>query len=154
VNDWIAVEVIDTTDESLAYDNFHGINSLGSLGKPGLPPSFHALARRDELLMMVAVEGPGELGPFSRCPTKHVSKMAVDRPFPKGTFKVELGPGKHEVSVIFKPTQSTIVFSRPRPGVYQVHHTRPGQFGRFDEAAVVGAARELALALVGKVGPR
>jgi hypothetical protein len=45
-----------------------------------------------------------------------VSKMAVDRPFPKGTFKVELGPGKHEVSVIFKPTQSTIVFSRPRPG--------------------------------------
>ena len=37
---------------------------------------------------------------------------------------------------------------------YQVHHTRPGQFGRFDEAAVVGAARELALALVEKVGPR
>jgi hypothetical protein len=25
-------------------------------------------------------------------------------PFPRGTFKVELGPGKHEVSVIFKPT--------------------------------------------------
>jgi hypothetical protein len=40
--------------------------------------------------------------------------MAVDRPFPKGTFKVELGPGKHEVSAIFKPTQSTIVFSRGR----------------------------------------
>jgi hypothetical protein len=78
--------------------------------------------------------------------------MAVDRPFPKGTFKVELGPGKHEVSAIFKPTQSTIVFSRTRPGElaseYQVHHTRPGQFGRFDEAAVVGAARELVLALV------
>jgi hypothetical protein len=87
-----------------------------------------------------------------------VSKMAVDRPFPKGTFKVELGPGKHEVSAIFKPTQSTIVFSRTRPGElaseYQVHHTRPGQFGRFDEAAVVGAARELALALVEKMGPR
>jgi hypothetical protein len=50
------------------------------------------------------------------------------------------------------------VFSRPRPGElareYQVHHTRPGLFGRFDEAAVVGAARELALALVEKVGPR
>ncbi len=79
--------------------------------------------------------------------------MAVDRPFPKGTFKVELGPGKHEVSAIFKPTQSTIVFSRTRPGElaseYQVHHTRPGQFGRFDEAAVVDAARELALALCG-----
>jgi hypothetical protein len=77
--------------------------------------------------------------------------MAVDRPFPKGTFKIELGPGQHEVSAIFKPTQSTIVFSRTRPGElaseYQVHHTRPGQFGRFDEAAVVGAARELALAL-------
>ena len=75
--------------------------------------------------------------------------MAVDRPFPRGTFKVELGPGKHEVSVIFKPTQSTIVFSRPRPGElareYQVHHTRSGQFGRFDEATVVEAARELAL---------
>jgi len=90
--------------------------------------------------------------------TWRFSKMAVDRPFPKGTFKVELGPGKHEVSVMFKPTQSTIVFSRPRPGElareYQVHHTRPGLFGRFDEAAVVGAARELALALVEKVGPR
>jgi hypothetical protein len=87
-----------------------------------------------------------------------VSKMAVDRPFPKGTFKIELGPGQHEVSAIFKPTQSTIVFSRTRPGElaseYQVHHTRPGQFGRFDEAAVVGAARELALALVEKMGPR
>jgi hypothetical protein len=42
--------------------------------------------------------------------------MAVDRPFPKGTFKIELGPGQHEVSAIFKPTQSTIVFSRTRPG--------------------------------------
>ena len=84
--------------------------------------------------------------------------MAADQPFPRGTFKVDLGRGEHEVSVLFKPTQSTIVFSRTRPGElaseYQVHHTRPGQFGRFDEAAVVGAARELALALVEKVGPR
>jgi hypothetical protein len=24
--------------------------------------------------------------------------MAVDQPFPRGTFKVELGPGEHEVS--------------------------------------------------------
>ena len=23
--------------------------------------------------------------------------MAVDQPFPRGTFKVELGPGEHEV---------------------------------------------------------
>jgi len=87
-------------------------------------------------------------------PNMKVSKMAVDRPFPKGTFKVELGPGKHEVSVIFKPTQSTIVFSRPRPGVlareYQVHHTRPGRFGRFDETEVAEAARELALAFAEK----
>jgi len=37
--------------------------------------------------------------------------MAVDQPFPSGTFKVGLGPGSHDVSVIFKPTQSTIVFS-------------------------------------------
>src|SRR6202048_734902 len=37
--------------------------------------------------------------------------MAVHQPFPRGTFKVEPGPGKNEVSVIFKPTQSTIVFS-------------------------------------------
>jgi hypothetical protein len=77
---------------------------------------------------------------------------------PKGTFKVELGPGKHEVSAIFKPTQSTIVFSRTRPGElaseYQVHHTRPGQFGRFDEAAVVDAARELALALASRMPPQ
>jgi hypothetical protein len=27
------------------------------------------------------------------------AKMAVDQPFPRGTFKVELGPGEHEVSV-------------------------------------------------------
>ena len=80
------------------------------------------------------------------CERSHCSKLHL------------LGPGEHEVSVIFKPTQSTIVFSRTRPGElaseYQVHHTRPGQFGRFDEAAVVGAARELALALVEKMGPR
>ena len=41
--------------------------------------------------------------------------MAVDQPFPRGTFKVELGPGEHEVSVIFKPTQSTVVFFIMRP---------------------------------------
>jgi hypothetical protein len=60
--------------------------------------------------------------------------MAVNQPFPTGTFKLEFGPGEHEVSVIFKPTQSTIVFFRPHPGElareYQVHHTRPGLFGR------------------------
>jgi hypothetical protein len=84
--------------------------------------------------------------------------VAVDRPFPKGTFKVEPGPGNREVSVIFKPTQSTIVFTSTRPGElaseYRVHHVKPGLFGRFDEAAVVAAARELALAFVEKVGPR
>ena len=84
--------------------------------------------------------------------------MAVDRPFPKGTFKVELGPDKHEVSAIFKPTQSTIVFSRTRPGElapeYHVHHTRTGRFGHFDETEVVEAARELALPFAEKAGPR
>jgi hypothetical protein len=70
--------------------------------------------------------------------------MAVDQSFPRGTFRVELGPGKHEVSVIFKPTQSTIVFFIGRPGElapeYQVHHTRPGRFGRCDEMHVAEAA--------------
>ena len=84
--------------------------------------------------------------------------MAVDQSFPRGTFKVELGPGKHEVSVIFKPTQSTIVFFIARPGElapeYQVHHTRPGRFGRFDETEVVKAAREMALAFAEKARPR
>jgi len=42
--------------------------------------------------------------------------MAVDQSFPRGTFKVEPGPGKNEGSVIFKPTQSIIVFSITRPG--------------------------------------
>jgi hypothetical protein len=67
--------------------------------------------------------------------------MAVGQPFPRGTFKVGIGPGEREVSVIFKPTQSTIVFSIIRPGElapeHQVHHTRPGHFGRFDEMEVV-----------------
>jgi len=84
--------------------------------------------------------------------------MAVDQPFPRGTFKVELGPGEHEVSVIFKPTQSTVVFFIMRPGElapeYQVHHTRPGRFGRFDETEVVKAAREMALAFAEKARPR
>ena len=84
--------------------------------------------------------------------------MAVDQSFPRGTFKVELGPGKHEVSVIFKPTQSTIVFFIARSGElapeYQVHHTRPGRFGRFDEMDVVEAARELALPFAEKARPR
>jgi hypothetical protein len=83
--------------------------------------------------------------------------MAADQPFPRGTFKVELGPGEHEVSVIFKPTQSTVVFFIIRPGElapeYQVHHTRPGRFGRFDETEVVEAARELALAFAEKARP-
>jgi hypothetical protein len=48
---------------------------------------------------------------------KHCSeKMAVNQPFPRGTFKVEPGPRKNEVSVIFKPTQSTIVYSITRAG--------------------------------------
>jgi hypothetical protein len=85
-------------------------------------------------------------------------EMAVDQPFPRGTFKVELGPGEHELSVIFKPTQSTIVFSIARAGElapeYQVHHTRPGRFGRFDETDVVEAAREMALPFALKAGPR
>jgi hypothetical protein len=84
--------------------------------------------------------------------------MAVDQPFPRGTFKLELGPGEREVSVIFKPRQSTIVFSRTRPGElaqeYRVQHTRAGDFGRFDETEVVDAARKLALAFAEKVGPR
>ena len=84
--------------------------------------------------------------------------MAVDQPFPRGTFKVELGPGEHEVSVIFKPTQSTVVFFIIRPGElaaeYQVHHTRPGRFGRFDETEVVEAAREMALGFAEKARPR
>jgi hypothetical protein len=66
--------------------------------------------------------------------------MALDQPFPRGTFKVGLGPGKHDVSVVFKPTQSTIVFTRTRLGElapeYRVQHLRGGQFGRFNEAAV------------------
>ena len=82
--------------------------------------------------------------------------MAVHQPFPRGTFKVERGPGEHEVSVIFKPTQSTIVFTRTRLGElaseYRVQHLRGGQFGRFNEAAVVGAARELALPFAEKAG--
>ena len=83
--------------------------------------------------------------------------MAVDQPFPRGTFKVELGPGEHEVSVTFRPTQSTVVFFIMRSGElaleYQVHHTRPGPFGRFDETEVVEAARELALAFAEKARP-
>jgi len=84
--------------------------------------------------------------------------MAVHQPFPRGTFKVEPGPGKNEVSVIFKPTQSTIVFSVSRPGElapeYRVHHTRAGRFGRFGETEVAEAARELALAFGEKARPR
>src|SRR5258708_38540375 len=83
--------------------------------------------------------------------------MAVDQPFPRGTFKVELGPGEHEVSVIFKPTQSTVVFFILRPGElapeYLVHHTRPCSFGRFYESEVVKAAREMALAYAEQARP-
>ena len=80
--------------------------------------------------------------------------MAVDQPFPRGTFKVEPGPGKNEVAVLFRPTQSTIVFAITRPGElapeYHVHHTRAGRFGRFGETEVAEAARELALAFAKK----
>jgi hypothetical protein len=71
------------------------------------------------------------------------------QPFPGGTFKVGLGPGRHDISVIFKPTQSTIVFSITRPDElapeYRVQHTRAGGFRRFSETEVVEAARKLAL---------
>jgi len=89
---------------------------------------------------------------------KKVSKMAVNQGFPLGTFKVEPGPGKNEVSVIFKPTQSSLVFSITRPGElaaeYRVHHTRSGRFGRFGETEVAEAARELALAFAEKAIPK
>jgi hypothetical protein len=84
--------------------------------------------------------------------------MAVDQPFPRGTFKVEPGPGKNEVSVTFKPTQTNIVFAITRPGElateYRVHHTRTGRFGRFGEKGVAEAARELALAFAKKTLPK
>jgi hypothetical protein len=84
--------------------------------------------------------------------------MALDQPFPRGTFKVEPGPGKNEVSVIFKPTQSTIVYSitrsRELAPEYRVHLTRAGRFGRFGETEVAEAARELALAFADKARPR
>jgi hypothetical protein len=75
--------------------------------------------------------------------------MAVS--FPRGTFKVDPGPGEHGVSVLFKPTQSTIVFSITSPGVY---HVNAGGFRRFSETEVVEAARELALHFVERAGPR
>jgi hypothetical protein len=82
--------------------------------------------------------------------------MAV--PFPRGTFKVDPGPGEHGVSVLFKPTQSTIVFSMTRPGelaqTYQVYHVNAGSFRRFSETEVVEAARELALHFVERGGAR
>jgi hypothetical protein len=89
-------------------------------------------------------------------------KMAVNRTFPRGTFKVEPGPGEREVSVIFKPTQSTIVFTIITDGSGKVapaqdchiHHTRPGGFGRFSETEVVEEARKLVLPFAKKAGPR
>src|SRR6516225_12431421 len=78
-------------------------------------------------------------------------KMAVHQPFPRGTFKVERGPGEHEVSVIFKPTQSTIVFFIIRPAElapeYHVHHTRTGRFGHFDETEVCGSRKRVGIAV-------
>src|SRR5215813_14371840 len=54
------------------------------------------------------------------------SGLSMAVPFPRGTFKVDPGPGEHGVSVLFKPTQSTIVFSITSPGAlateYQVYH--------------------------------
>jgi hypothetical protein len=83
--------------------------------------------------------------------------MAVHQPFPRGTFKVEPGPGKNEVSVIFKPTQSTIVFSVSRPGElapeYRVHHTRAGRFGRFGETEIAEAATSRLEAATSEGGP-
>jgi hypothetical protein len=77
---------------------------------------------------------------------------------PRGTFKVDPGPGEHGVSVLFKPTQSTIVFSITSPGAlateYQVYHVNAGGFRRFSETEVVEAARELALHFVERAGPR
>jgi hypothetical protein len=82
--------------------------------------------------------------------------MAVQ--FPKGTFKVDPDPGEHGVSVLFKPTQSTVVFSITSPGAlateYQVYHVNAGGFRRFSETEVVEAARELALHFVERAGPR
>jgi hypothetical protein len=82
--------------------------------------------------------------------------MAVQ--FPKGAFKVDPGPGEHGVSVLFKPTQSTIVFSITSPGAlateYQVYHVNAGGFRRFSETEAVEAARELALHFVERAGPR
>jgi hypothetical protein len=81
--------------------------------------------------------------------------MAV--PFPRGTFKVDPGPGER-VSALFKPTQSTIVFSITSPGAlateYQIYHVNTGGFRRFSETEVVEAARELALHFVERAGPR
>jgi hypothetical protein len=72
-------------------------------------------------------------------------------------LQVGLGPGRHDISVIFKPTQSTIVFSITRPGElaseYRVQHTRAGGFRRFSETEVVEAARKLALPFAEKVSP-
>jgi hypothetical protein len=78
--------------------------------------------------------------------------------FPRGTFKVDRGPGEHGVSVLFKPTQSTMVFAITSPGAlateYQVYHVNAGGFRRFSETEVVEAARELALHFVERAGPR
>ena len=74
--------------------------------------------------------------------------MASDQPFPRGTFKVEPGPGRNEVLVLFRPTQSTIVFTITRPGELAE------EYGRFGETEVAKAARELALALAQKAMPR
>ena len=86
------------------------------------------------------------------------SGLSMAVPFPRGTFKVDPGPGEHGVSVLFKPTQSTIVFSITSPGAlateYQVYHVNAGGFRRFSETEVVEAARELALHFVERAGPR
>jgi hypothetical protein len=86
------------------------------------------------------------------------SGLSMAVPFPRGTFKVDPGPGEHRVSVLFKPTQSTMVFSITSPGAlateYQVYHVNAGGFRRFSETEVVEAARELALHFVERAGPR
>jgi hypothetical protein len=75
------------------------------------------LSDGEKLILMVLadmykhLEIKGEFDPDFISATISGGHLWGLRPFPKGTFKVELGPGKHEVSAIFKPTQSTIVFS-------------------------------------------
>ena len=94
-----------------------------------------------------------------RCPDRPAASYQTRRGQPG---KLPMAPGIRfrtgSIPVIFKPTQSTIVFSVSRPGElapeYRVHHTRAGRFGRFGETEIAEAARELALAFAEKARPR